>query len=78
MAMKDGIEEMLYGAVDTVRDTALLLMANGIPPEYAVKTASVMTKAAVAEMLERNVANQSAAAITHALSKQRERPRLPS
>lgn len=78
MAMRDGIEAMLFGAVDTVRDTALFLMEKGIPAEYAVKTAAELTKASVTELLERNVANQSAAAITRTLSENREGPRLLS
>lgn len=70
MSMKHGIQQWVDGAVDTVEETSLELIAGGIEPEAAVRAAAIMTKKAVAARLEKNLGNQNAASITHALKAQ--------
>ncbi len=77
MSMTDGIKVWVDGALDTMDETARVLMAGGLEPEAALQAAKIMTKQSVAERLERNLGDLSASDFTHGLRTQSSRP-LPN
>jgi hypothetical protein len=74
MTMKDGIKVWVNSAIDTMDETARDLIDGGVAPKEAVKAAALMTKKVVADRLEKNLGNLSAAEFTHGLRTQKQRP----
>ncbi|MGV6491543.1 hypothetical protein ACTUVK_000960 [Stenotrophomonas rhizophila] len=74
MSMTDGIKVWVDGALDTMDETARMLMAGGLEPEAALKAAKIMTKQSVADRLERNLGDLSASDFTHELRTQSSKP----